>query len=285
MIEEEIKRETKDLEEITVLNDLARLEVRRLRDLLSAKSDVVYSLENRKQQLLLSMDERRQEIAVHRDVLKAEFKALNEDKHKVTMELRERQANVERLKSRFEAVARSADEGEHSQAYYIIKAAQKREELQRKGDTLDQDVRKCEREIRALQTTLDHLNTRNTAFRESFQKVDLKGSDVEILKHLEERTKLNKEALFRKKKELQRLTTDLEEDSRRLDQVKAQNEKMVKQKDHLINAKNQVADELDTQQQEQTTLLDKIRKVVSKHQKNTLERGVEPNSIANGTLE
>ena len=43
------------------------------------------------------------------------------------------------------------------------------------GDTLDQDVRKCEREIRALQTTLEHLNARNAAYRESFQKIDLKG--------------------------------------------------------------------------------------------------------------
>lgn len=285
MVEEDIKTETKNIEEIAVLNDLARLEVRRLRDLLSAKSDAVFSLENRKQQLLLSMEERKHEISVHRDVLKAELKALNEDKHSVTMELREREANVERLQSRFQAVARSEADGEHSQAYYIIKAAQKREELQRKGDTLDQEVRKCEREIRALQTTLDHLNTRNTAFRESFQKVDLKGSDIEILKQLEQRTKLNKEALFRKKKELQRLTTDMEEDSRRLDQVKAQNEKMVKQKEHLLSAKNQVADELQTQQQEQDVLQEKMQKVLTKHKKNVLERGVEPTSIINGTLE
>jgi hypothetical protein len=44
---------------------LLRLEVRRLRDLLSAKADSVYSLENRKQQLLLSMEERKQDIWVH----------------------------------------------------------------------------------------------------------------------------------------------------------------------------------------------------------------------------
>jgi hypothetical protein len=49
--------------------------------------------------------------------------------------------------------------------------------------------------------------------------VDLKGSDVEVLKQLEERTKLNKDGLFRKKKELQRLVTDYEEDLRRLEQV------------------------------------------------------------------
>jgi hypothetical protein len=38
--------------------------------------------------------------------------------------------------------------------------------------------------------TLDHLNARNKAFRASFQKVDLKGDDVQVLQQLEERTKL-----------------------------------------------------------------------------------------------
>ena len=60
------------------------------------------------------------------------------------------------------------------------------------------------------------------------------------------------------------LTTDLEEDSRRLNQVKAQNKKMVKQKDHLVNAKNQE---------------------ITKQRNNTVKRGVEPTSIASGTLE
>eukprot|EP01038_Epipyxis_sp_PR26KG_P012494 gene12494-16761_t len=191
MIEDEMKHDNINLEEMTVSNDLLRLEVRRLKDLLSSKSDAVFSLENRKQQLLLSLEERKQEIIVHRDILKSELKSLQDDKHKLVMELRDREANVNRLKARFESVARSEDE-KHSQAYYIIKAAQRREELQRRGDQLDQDIRKCEREIRALNTTLDHLNARNTAYRESFQKIDLKGDEVEILKQLEDRTKLNK---------------------------------------------------------------------------------------------
>jgi chromosome segregation ATPase len=175
MIEEEIKHENKDLEEMTVINDLLRLEVRRLRDLLSAKSDAVFSLENRKQQLLLSLQERKQEISVHGDILKGELKAFNDDKHNLLMDLRKREANVERLKARFEAVARQPEEEKYSQAYFIIRAAQKKEELQRRGDELDQEVRKCEREIRALNITLEHLNTRNVAYRESFQKVDIKG--------------------------------------------------------------------------------------------------------------
>lgn len=42
------------------------LEVKRLRDILAAHADEVFSLENRKAQLALSMEERKQEVEVHR---------------------------------------------------------------------------------------------------------------------------------------------------------------------------------------------------------------------------
>lgn len=41
-----------------------------------------------------------------------------------------------------------------------------------------------------------------------------------MLAQLEERTKLSKDSLFRKKKELQRLITDFDEDYRRYEQVR-----------------------------------------------------------------
>lgn len=285
MIEEEIRRDTKEKEEIVVQNDLLRLEVRRLRDLLSAKADAVFSLENRKQQLLLSMDERKQEISVHRDVLKAELRTIGEDKHKVMLDLRTREQNVGRLKARYEAINRDVDQT-HSQSYYIILAAQKREELQRKGDELDTEIRRCEREIRALQTTLDHLNARNTAFRESFQKVDFKGEDVDVLRQLEERLKLGKDALFSKKKELQRLVTDHDEDTRRLDQLKVQNAKVTKQKEHLSNAKGQVEEEILTQQKTLDDLHDKVSRLALKHRtKLSQDNQVDIRTFANGSLE
>lgn len=285
MIEEEIRRINRDYEDITVQNDLLLLEVKRLRDLLSAKSDAVFSLENRKQQLLLSLEERKQEIAVQRDLLRAEAKALHEDRHRITLELRQREANVDRLKSRYEVSQDGDGDDKQSQSYYVIQAAQKREELQRRGDQLDQDVRKCEREIRSLQVTLDHLNARNTAFRESFQKVDIKGEDAEVLSQLEERIRLNKDSLFRKKKDVQRVTTDLDEDSRRLEQVTAQSEKIMKQREHLENAKRQVEEELGTQQAQLQELDERLGKVRDRHHQRFADRGGDLAKFSNGTLE
>ena len=287
MIEEEIKRDNKSKEELTVQNDLLRLEVRRLRDLLSAKADAVFSLENRRQQLELSMAERKEEISVHREVLRAELRAALEEKHRVTMELRNREANVERLKARFNiANSSKAGEEQHSQAYYVILAAQKREELQRKGDELDHNVRICEKEIRALQTTLDHLNARNKAFRASFQKVELEGDDMQIMEQLEQRMKLGKEALFRKKKELQRLVTDVEEDVRRIEEVQNQNMRATKQREHLESAKAQIEEEILTQQAQLGELDDRLDKMITKHRTKTAAAlQISPDMLSGGTLE
>lgn len=47
-----------------VSNDIMRLEVKRLRDILNGAADDMFSLENRRQQLTMSMTERKAEIKV-----------------------------------------------------------------------------------------------------------------------------------------------------------------------------------------------------------------------------
>jgi len=128
------------------------------------------------------MEERQQEIKVHSDVLKAQLKAAEEERHATAKGLSEKLLKVEKLTNKYDIICgkMGADgdgdgDGEHTQAYYVIKAAQEREELQRQGDELDQKIQKAEREIRALEKTLQHLFAKNAGYKRTFQPVD-KGS-------------------------------------------------------------------------------------------------------------
>merc|ERR1719162_677627 len=161
----------KDKEESLMQHDILRLEVKRLRQQVNSKSENLYSLENRKQQLHISMEEREKEIEVHQDVLKAQLRSQEEERHKTAIELAERKQRIYNLKMKYEnvlnKVKKEAGEEQRSQAYYVLKAAQDKEEMQRKGDELDDKIRRAEREIRALENTLGHLLTRKRNLKRS----------------------------------------------------------------------------------------------------------------------
>lgn len=148
MIGRQVKTAVNAKEQSMVDHDVLALEVKRLRDILGAHADEVFSLENRKAQLAMSMAERKAEVEVHRDGLRTELRLLREDVHRITLELKERLLKVEKLQAKYETISSkhrgagdSEDAEQHSQAYYVIKAAQEREELQREGDQLDAKIR------------------------------------------------------------------------------------------------------------------------------------------------
>lgn len=216
----EVEQVKKNKEKVLVQHDCKKLEIKKLRDTVNLEADQVYGLENRKYQLEMSMEEREKEIQVHKDILVSESKAAEEERHKVAVELMYRKTRVRNLRIKYEGLTQrnkqsSGEEGagDHSQAYFVIKAAQEKEELQRYGDELDQKLRKCEKEIKALSNTLDHLKMRNKNYRDKFIQ-GAEGADLEKKQILEDQCRAASETLFKKRRELQKLQRDYDDDAR-----------------------------------------------------------------------
>merc|ERR1712204_141642 len=74
------------------------------------------------------------------------------------------------LKAKYSTMAPVNDGGEdneHSQVYIMIKMAQTKQELRDRGDFLDAEIRKSEKELKLLSKSLRHLNHGNKLYRNS----------------------------------------------------------------------------------------------------------------------
>mmetsp|Transcript_36979 Transcript_36979/g.102767 ORF Transcript_36979/g.102767 Transcript_36979/m.102767 type:complete len:901 (-) Transcript_36979:206-2908(-) len=247
-----VQQTVKEKEEALMQHDILRLEVKRLRQNLNSKSENLYSLENRKQQLQISMEEREKEIEVHTDVLKAQLRGAEEERHKAAIELAERKQKIYNLKSKYENVMNKVkkEDGEenHSQAHYMIKAAQEKEELQRKGDELDDKIRRAEREIRSLENTLAHLVTRNQKYKENFQMANQKNqTELEEKQMLEEQSRAANEVLFKKNKQLKQLEREEQEDVKRQEELESNIERMKSHVQELEAVRGVLRQEIEAQ--------------------------------------
>eukprot|EP00892_Ulva_mutabilis_P002355 jgi/Ulvmu1/1211/UM109_0009.1 len=206
MLSRSMKKTTAERQSALVDLDVRRLEVQHLRESLNAQADTVFSLENRKYQLEQSLKERRHEISVHRQALEAEHKLAKEDVHRVTVELQERRARVDKLEAKFHVVSTKKhslyeEEEPKSQAYYVIKAAQERQELQHRGDLLDADNHRLQDEVATLERTLEQMIESNTAFNRSYKPVNEKRAFAERVKLREQLDKVYDRLKFKRQEE------------------------------------------------------------------------------------
>ena len=108
----------KKKEEVLVQHDIMKLEINKIKESLNKATDHVYGLENKKNQLETSMQEREREISVHRDVLLAEQKAIEDERHRIAIELAERKNKVKNLRIKYESLVQKA------RIYHFIQMAQ-----------------------------------------------------------------------------------------------------------------------------------------------------------------
>ena len=126
----------------------------------------------------------------------------------------------------------------------MIKAAQEKEELQRYGDELDGKVKKCEKEIKALLNTLDHLKVRNRNYRDKFMQ-GAEGADLERKQILEDQFRSASEALFRKRRDMGQLEQNFKTASLELIEVRNQKQEVDRQANEQNQLQQQYQQELE----------------------------------------
>ncbi|XP_015993517.2 coiled-coil domain-containing protein 39 [Rousettus aegyptiacus] len=210
--EKELKKAKAFKQDLMIEDNLLKLEVKRTREMLHSKAEEVLSLEKRKQQLYTAMEERTEEIKVHKAMLASQIKYVDQERQNVSAEFHERLSKIDKLKNRYEilTVVMLPPEGEEekTQAYYVIKAAQEKEELQREGDSLDAKINKAEKEICALENTLQVLNSCNNNYKQSFKKVTPSSDEYEIKIQLEEQKRAADEKYRYKQRQIRELQED-----------------------------------------------------------------------------
>ncbi|KAJ8793866.1 hypothetical protein J1605_019130 [Eschrichtius robustus] len=210
--EKELNKAKALKQDLMIEDNLLKLEVKRIREMLHNKAKEVLSLEERKQQLHTAMEERTEEIKVHKKMLASQIRCVDQERQNISAEFHERLSKIDKLKNRYEilTVVMLPPEGEEekTQAYYVIKAAQEKEELQREGDSLDAKINKAEKEIYALGNTLQVLNSCNNNYKQSFKKVTPSSAEYEVKIQLEEQ----KRAVDEKHRYKQRQIRELQED-------------------------------------------------------------------------
>jgi len=275
-----LKSKTKMTQSVMVQHDVLKLELTQLRKKLREVADEVVALENRQCQLKLSMESKEKEIALHKEVLRMEHRTTEEQRHEFLTTLNEKKMMVEKLEARLKAVQStmsSSDSGEKkSQTYFLIKAAQEREQLQRDGDLLDAKLKQTEKEILSLNMLLRTLNVKNQAYKQSFAKADPNGQDAGTKKSLESKHRQVEGQLKRKEQALHNLEEDVAVVDQRL-QVALEEDKQLS---NFVGDLKEQHDRIDSEFKEQQERLEKgLENARKAKQDLRVARGLDMNQV------
>jgi chromosome segregation ATPase len=255
--------EYKDLirkkEDLMVNHDVQKLSIKRLRDLLRSRADEVSGLENRKSQLEITYVEKETQVRAQKELLLTEYKNVEDERRQLSLELSDRKVQIDKLKNKFEILLKRLkpdDDSESvSQAQFLIRAIQEREELQRKGDMLDSEIQKLEKEDKALELTLNAFQHRNIMHQGTFKRAAPEDKDVQT-----------REELQQKVKDLDTMLSRRVQEKRAYEQSASQKKLELEE---MVNEKAEIENRCVTLTEQKTQLLrdlDRIKQSVATHQ-------------------
>ncbi|NWX81722.1 CCD39 protein, partial [Nothoprocta pentlandii] len=262
--DQELKKAKATKQEMMVEENLLKLELKRLQDTLSNKAEKVLTLEKEKLKLKTAIAERTEEIKIHKAMMDSQIKLVDQERQRVSAELQDRLNKIDKLRSRYEilTVVMMPPEGEEekTQAYYVIKAAQEKETLQREGDHLDAKICKAEKEIVALENTLRVLNNCNSNYRNSFKEVTETSEEFKEKLKLEEEKRAADQKYRYKRKQIKELQENLQSMEKGLAVILKQ-EALYQEE---IKEKQAIVLQLNKDIEEQKPKLERVRKQCSR---------------------
>ncbi|XP_048203015.1 coiled-coil domain-containing protein 39 [Perognathus longimembris pacificus] len=258
--DKELKKAKDFKEELMIEDSLLKLEVKRTRELLHSKAEEIVSLEKRKKQLCTAMEERSEEIKVHKTMLASQIRCVDHERQIISAEFHDRISKIDKLKNRYEiftvVMLPPEGEGEKTQAYYVIKAAQEKEELQREGDSLDAQINKAEKEIYALENTLQVLSNCNNHYKQSFKKVTPTSDEYGLKIQLEEQKRIADEKYRYKQRQIR----EIEEDIQSMENTSEVIEHLTKTAKGKLSGKQDYLLQLHKDTEEQKAKLERVTK-------------------------
>ncbi|NXG79941.1 CCD39 protein, partial [Baryphthengus martii] len=247
--DQELKKAKATKQETMVEDNLLKLELNRLQDTLCNKTDKVLTLEKQKLELKKAIAERTEEIKIHKAMLDSQIRLVDQERQRISAEFQDRLNKIDKLRCRYEiltVVMMPPGEEDKTQTYYVIKAAQEKEALQREGDDLDAKICKAEKEIVALENTLCVLNNCNSNYRNSFKEVTETSEEYEEKLKLQEEKKAADEKYRYKQRQIKELQENLQNMEKTFDIVLKQEvlfQEQKKEKEALILQLNKDIDE------------------------------------------
>ncbi|XP_043669099.1 coiled-coil domain-containing protein 39 isoform X1 [Vespula pensylvanica] len=238
-------------EEKQVEENILRLKVSQIEQMMSSVGDKVYNLQKYRLTLDAALKEREEEIAVQKEALVVQKRVASGECSQLHNAISERKNRIKQLQARYDngvAVFGSSTDGTPITTTYLkIQNAQERYLLQEQGDKLDETIRKTEYEIESMENTLRIVNACNDKFKSNLSIVNETGLDQEEQKKLNEQLYKERDNLKKGQMRVQHLTEDFQKMQDNytllLDDIQRAKEEKDNKEQHLSNLNKQIAEQ------------------------------------------
>ncbi|KAL1457195.1 hypothetical protein WDU94_001853 [Cyamophila willieti] len=251
-------------QEFAMHENMLQLRWAQLRSQMIKHTNQVYSLEKTRIEMDSIIATRRAEIESAKSVLLARKRTLMEIRSNLKRSLDHLSVRIDQLKNRFDVIVYSLEGEVYNCVAFTIQNIQEKHVLLEQGNQLEADILKAEKEIIALENTVQVVNSSNVSYKSAVFQVEEYNSDIEqdINKQLEQELCVLEDV----QSEVAELTKDIETLEENLAWLIDRENQMTKQWSEKDNKVQQLGVELN----QQTTKLIRAEKQI-KQLKRTLE--------------